>query len=692
MLRKFLHLIVGYGLILGPLFVHSKAFDIKQAQKWDLDSLYVIAFDQIGLNNERSRTESNKYYKAALYLKDSASLAYAYDLKGLDAYYANFMDSAFYYSQLGIDLFIELQDSLGLSTALYNRGLYHSYQGEYNTALRYLNAGRDIEIIFGLRSESDLFYYEQVSQILYEQGQIDIALRYLQRAWNAYYKADKYYSYFITELHLSSAWLYHELGVSEMAIYHAEKAYSFTKPDSAIIERSGALEVLALEAAKKKEISTALSYANNSQQLVLDFEDPYYIAYNHILLIELYLLLEMPDKAKQSYEYLRNIGDLFSESPSFLADKNEVLYQYAKGTNQLEDALMYLEQFNTLKSKMAEFDGAAAMAQFDQEMDQKAKALLDAKLELQEQELKEQRLYIIGGIILVIGFTVFVIFLVIANRNKDRRNQKLVAQNALIEKQQAEIIRHKEILEASNEKLELLNHSKDKLFSILAHDLRQPFNQILGIIELIEMGAVEGEDKIQLQKDLKASVQSTSDLVNNMLLWSKAQFAGVSLKPVDIELSEILKRSLLYYSVAFKKKDIKVSFKVPDDISIRFDRDHFESVVRNILSNAYKFSPANSTISILAEQAPDQRVCLKIMDEGIGMDQYQIDRILHGKGGVSESGTYNETGVGIGMVIVKDFLAENDARLEIESKINEGSTFCLNIPAAQKKKVLGPTN
>ena len=352
---------------------------------------------------------------------------------------------------------------------------------------------------------------------------------------------------------------------------------------------------------------------------------------------------------------------------------------------------MYLERFNKHHSKMLEFDGAAAMTQFDQEMDQKAKALLDAKLELQAQELKEQRLYIIGGIILVLSFIVFVIFLVIANRNKDRRNQKLVAQNELIEKQQVEIIHQKEILEASNEKLELLNHSKDKLFSILAHDLRQPFNQILGIIELIEMGAVEGEDKNQLLKDLKVSVQSTSDLVNNMLLWSKAQFAGVSLNPVDIELSEILKRILLYYSVAFKKKDIKVTFKVPDDILIRFDRDHFESVVRNILSNAYKFSPPSSTIYIIAEKAPEQRICLKIRDEGIGMDQYQIDRILNGRGGVSETGTYNETGVGIGMVIVKDFLAENEARLEIESKINEGSIFCINAREGKKQKIIIPS-
>ena len=679
------------ALVYAPFGANAKVFDIKEAQKWDLDSLYFVAFENIGANTEESRKECNKYYKAALYLKDTSSLAYAYDLKGQDAYFANYIDSAFYFSELAIDFFTELNDSLGLSAAYFNRGLYHSYRGEYNTSLRYFNAGRDIEIVFGLQSESDLFFYDQVSQILFEQGQMDMALRYLQRAWNAFYKADDYYEYYNTDLHLSSAWLYHEIGVSEMAVYHAELAYSRTKPDSAIIARSDALEVLALEAARNGDSQTAFSYARNAQKLVEDYGDSYFIAYNHIILIELYLSLNMVSSAQPSFEYLKNIGDLFTESPSFLADKNEVLYQYSKATNNSEEALVYLELFLKMKKSMSEFDGVAAMSQFDEEMEAKERALVNTQLLLNGKEIREQRLYIIGGVILVIGFTVFVIFLVLSNRRKDRSNLKLRASNDLIEKQRKEIIQQKDILEVSNEKLEILNKSKDRLFSILAHDLRQPFNQILGIIDLIELGALEEEDKIQLHKDLKSSVQSTSDLVNNMLLWSKAQFAGVSLNTVDIELSEALKRNLLYYSVAFKKKSIKVSFEVPDDIIIRFDSDHFESVMRNILSNAYKFSPANSTIYIMAEQYDHERVCLKVKDEGIGMDQYQIEHILKGKGGLSAAGTYNESGVGIGMVIVKDFLAENNALLEIESVINEGSTFCINVPSAQKKRVNNPS-
>lgn len=669
----------------------SQNIDVSRAQYWDLDSLYSIAFDQIGIDAERAKLECNKYYEAVLFLKDTVSLPYAYDLKALEAYNANYLDSTFYFSDLAIDLFLDLNDSAGLSAAYYNRGLYHSYVGEFNTSLRYLNLGRGIDIDWGYKIDNDIFFYEQVSTILYEQEQFDLSLRYLEKAWRAYYGTKGYYSYFLPQLHLASAWLYNELGVSEMAVYHAKKTYALTSPDSSIIERGSALEVLALEAAKAKDTATALAYAASAHELAERNDDPYIHAYNHIFLLDFYLRISELAEAKESYDYLMEIGDLFSESPSYSADRHEVLYKYTKAINEKDLALMHLEKFQTLKIAMIEFDGTSAMTQFDKEMEEKAKALLDTQLELKEQELKEQRLYIIGGIVLVLGFTVFALFLLIANRNKDRRNKKLIAQKELIEKQQNEIIHQKEILEASNQKLELLNQSKDKLFSILAHDLRQPFNQILGIIELIEMGAINDEDKAQLQKDLKASVQGTSDLVNNMLLWSKAQFAGVSLKTVDIELSEALKRSLLYYSVAFKKKDIKVAFHVPDNLTIRFDQDHFESVVRNILSNAYKFSPAHSTISIIAEEAPDNRVCLKIKDEGIGMDQYQIDRILNGKGGVSETGTYNETGVGIGMVIVKDFLAENDARLEIESKINEGSTFCINIPAAKKQKVLNPS-
>ncbi|MGB0977932.1 MAG: sensor histidine kinase, partial [Croceimicrobium sp.] len=219
---------------------------------------------------------------------------------------------------------------------------------------------------------------------------------------------------------------------------------------------------------------------------------------------------------------------------------------------------------------------------------------------------------------------------------------------------------------------------------ILAHDLRQPFNQILGIIDLIEVDALNAEERKEIMIGLKSSVQSTSDLVSNVLVWSKAQFAGVSINKIDLALSETVKKALLYFSIALNKKGINVNFDVPEDLRISFDKDHFESVLRNIFSNAYKFSTEGSSISIEATaNFKQKRVYLSIIDQGIGMDKQQVEKIMDGSSaGDSYLGTLNEDGTGIGMIIVRDFLAENEASFTVESSLGEGTSFILNLPMA----------
>lgn len=672
------------ALLSIPSFLGAQDFDLEKAHTWDLDSFYTKVFDLSGYISEESQRECNRFLRTTKYLKDSAYIGYAFDSKAMDCFARNYLDSAFAYEDSAISLFRKLNDSIGLSTAYYNKSIFHEYKGEYATTLNLIHLGREIDLALGYESENDMFYYHRLSGVVYAQDQVELALRYAHDAWKAMHEAGMPYSYMVPEMHLNYSWLYNELGVSELAVYHAEKAYSFTKEDSLVITRSGALEILSDEALKAGKEDLAWNYAMQSLKLSKGYGDLYYEIYSYFFLVDHCIRKGDVNKAGEYAAIIKKYEDEFAVSPTYVWSVNEALYQYNKAIGEFSTALKHLENRNKAQEEINKFDGRAAMRQFDEEMAVRSQKLAEAKSEIQNQELKQQRQYIVFAIILLVIASLSLVYIFLSRQKLQRSNKILWERNSLIQEQKEEILQQRHNLSKQNEELNILLNSKDRLFSILAHDLRQPFNQILGIIDLMDNDALNGPERKEILIGLKSSVQSTSDLVNNVLLWSKAQFAGTTVNPVALPLSETVKKSLLYFSMALSKKKIGVNFDIPEELSIRFDKDHFESVMRNIFSNAYKFSPANSTIYISAKQDKEnKRVYLRVKDEGVGMDQYQREKLLEGTGGGDTyQGTLQENGTGIGMIIVRDFLKENNSSFDIESQLEQGTSMILNLPSA----------
>ncbi len=671
-------------LVLCPLL--SWSIDAKKARKWDLDSLYYRAFNEIGNHIRKGQIEGEKFYQAALLLQDSNQLAYALDLKGWDCHIRDKIDSAKYFANRSIELFRITKDSSGLSTAIYNLSNYHEYLGEYSSALRLLHLAREIDINIGEKDYNDVFYYNRLSEIFYSQDQLDLSLRYLHKAWNAHVESNYWHNYFTPILHQNYAWLYVDMGINELAEYHAKRTYSLTKPDSLLTIRTNALDVLSIVAQNRGDRDAALNYAKKSLELCKQYGDPYYIIYSHLFLMELYADMEDMQTAQAYADSVHQSMEPYNINPSFRADMNEELYKHYKKKGNEALALKHLEISSEAQNSINKIDGLAAMKQFDEEMANRYRELMKAKSQLQEEELNLRNTLLLSTLLVLGGVCVFLIFLFLSNKKIRVINAKLREKNLEIHKQKQALQAQQEELEERNLDLEKLNASKDRLFSILTHDLRQPFNQILGVIDVVEHNELEAKDRGDLMKALKESVQDTADLVSNVLTWSKAQFAGVTVKPENLPLANAVKKALLHFSIALDKKHIKVVFDIPEDLSVVFDKDHFESVLRNIFSNAYKFSAKNSKVYLKAwadEKA--KRVYLGIRDEGMGMDQHQRELLISGEEAVdSLSGTLNEQGTGIGMVIVRDFLKENNSSFDIESQLNEGTNFILNMPLGKK--------
>jgi len=228
------------------------------------------------------------------------------------------------------------------------------------------------------------------------------------------------------------------------------------------------------------------------------------------------------------------------------------------------------------------------------------------------------------------------------------------------------------------QQLEAVNEQKNKLFSIVSHDLRSPLNSIQSYLELLTETELTGEEKTHIEKELLTQTQNTSDLLFNLLSWSKTQMDGVSLNLISLPLKSALQRTIDTQKIIASKKDLQLEYSVDENLRVTGDADMIQLVVRNLVSNAIKFSPRGS--KILVEAKPVNDWCrIMVRDEGIGMDDEKQKSIFSFKAAAT-FGTNNEKGVGLGLVLCKEFIELQHGKICFESTPGKGTTFFVTIP------------
>jgi len=231
-------------------------------------------------------------------------------------------------------------------------------------------------------------------------------------------------------------------------------------------------------------------------------------------------------------------------------------------------------------------------------------------------------------------------------------------------------------------KLDSLNSFKNKILSIIGHDVRSPLNSIKSVIELIDQDLVDPGEVKSIRKALLNEVNSTRTLLDNILEWSSIYLEGKENTASVFAVKDVVEECLDLLSFELERKRINIVQEISDETAFG-DTEMIKLVIRNIIGNAIKFSNKGDTIRVTASKK-GQVSRLSIVDEGVGMSQEQIDRLLNRKGGVSALGTTNERGSGIGMLLSLEFLEINKGSLSIESKENEGSTFVIKLPSSKR--------
>ncbi|MET1055321.1 MAG: tetratricopeptide repeat-containing sensor histidine kinase [Pedobacter sp.] len=230
------------------------------------------------------------------------------------------------------------------------------------------------------------------------------------------------------------------------------------------------------------------------------------------------------------------------------------------------------------------------------------------------------------------------------------------------------------LMNKANADLVQSNTVKDKLFSILGHDLRGPLTSILNLLGLVNRGWLSEEEKTAMLTKLELQCNASLETLNLLLRWGQMQLKGVMINRAEVSPAKKITRNLALLKEAAALKSITIEQEVEPDLRVYCDADHLDFLIRNILSNAIKFTPEGGKIHIEVKSVENNQVLIAIRDSGVGIEPSRIESIFS-VNNVSTMGTNNEKGTSLGLVISKEFVTANEGRIWVESKVGEGSCF-----------------
>ncbi|HSR17936.1 MAG TPA: ATP-binding protein, partial [Ignavibacteriaceae bacterium] len=233
-----------------------------------------------------------------------------------------------------------------------------------------------------------------------------------------------------------------------------------------------------------------------------------------------------------------------------------------------------------------------------------------------------------------------------------------------------------------NNSLQELNYNKDRMYSIISHDLINPINALQGYTEILhesfdELSDVEKKETTGTINDLTKEI---SHLLKNLLLWSAANNGLIDYKPEKLNIAELLKKQSEFLKLTANNKGITIITET-DDMYVIADIAMIETVVRNLMSNAIKFTHPSGKIFV-KNFAEKDKVSVIIEDTGIGMEKDELSKLFKVEEKLSKQGTNQEKGIGLGLLICKEFIKKHNGTIDVTSKKNTGTTFIFTLPKA----------
>ncbi len=609
------------------LQLSKQALDLSKAADYKIGENRALLGLGDYYSDKGSHTKGIAYYKKALSLgkkinNQQLTLESQNNLAGEYSYKGDYAKALMGYLE-GIDLAKAYDDSLMLSIMNENIGNLYVSQKDFVQALE---------------------FYKKVKKINQEIGnEINSA-----------------------ETMSNIASLYAEMGQIDYAMFNANSSITIFEKHGIMDWLAFAYEVKGKTYLKENKFKWALYWYKQSEMLHENLDD------DRARIDLLNGMAEAYFGLKQDSISERYALEAFevSDKLQFMEGKQKcakTLYKIHKNKRNFKGSLEYHELYQKLSDTLSRNENKKSLTLLKTKMEhEKQKQDL---IEENQKQLAQQRNYVNASLAILLIFVMITFLVRRSEKIQKNLNIDLKGKTTDLEKTESELLE--------------INRTKDKLFSIIGHDLRGPIGALQGLLKLLKDGDIEQGEFMQFIPKLRHDIDHISFTLNNLLTWGQTQMNGSVTRPSVVGLESIVKDSIHLLSEIAENKSIKLVSHVPTNTMVWSDSHQIDIAIRNLISNALKFTPENGMVSITAHEK-DQYWQVSIRDTGIGMDKNTIEKIFAVNSNHTTYGTNNEKGTGLGLSLCKEMVEKNGGTIWVESLLRKGSTFHFTVPKTKK--------
>lgn len=666
-------------MVMGAMSVRAQDSLLSAVEHADEDSVRLELMIELADNYSRSDSSrlAGQYYREAIALategNDLRYKAIALDKLGSLVRRTGLYDQSLAYHQEAMEIATALNDKHLLASIYDHIGVVYRRKTDDNLALKYhlmaLSTAEEIQdnriIAYASNSIGIIYAYQQN----YEE-----ALDYFDRALLL---AETNNNQNGVAINLNCiAWVYEKQAKYDSAITYYEQSLH-------VNEASGNREGMAIcynDLGKlyrsMGEYEKSLEYYNRTLEIHESQGDLLHMASNRINVGQVYADL---GEYQRSLAVLYDGLDLAKQlgSKRLLMDCYEQLAITHEELQHFESSLFYLKNYAAYRDSIYNEESSRQIAEFrtlfDTEKKEKENILLTAQKAALDAQVKRQRLTVFAVSAFLLLFTALSIYLFAIRRKLLRYQEKINHQN--------------EQLIENEKKLNEMIATKDKFFKIIAHDLRNHFNGLLGYSDLLSLTHKElsVDERDSMINDVSDISKNTFSLLENLLVWSRSQTDDLSFSPKQLDLQELVVTNIESVQSHVKSKGLKLTSDIDKELKVYADKEMLNTVLRNLIMNAIKFSNKGGEVRIDAVADKD-KVTILVHDQGIGMSREKMEILFDITQKTSTLGTGQEKGTGIGLALCKEFIEAHGGEIHVESEPGVGSVFSIVLPNKKSGK------
>lgn len=633
-------------------------------------------------------------------------------------------DSAVWYSQKALELRQKLNNPVNVANALQDFGNVYWAKQDWERSLEYYfrsikiryETGNKAEIANSYLNIGNLYtklentekareYYQlalefyknsndsrKLANTLTALGNLEYNNKNFEEAFSHYNLALKYRKEIGEKKDIAAT--YHNLGRVLGDLNQVSKALDHL--NQALTIRLQISDVNG-EITTRNELGNLYEKAGNATQAQANFEtairlakkfgNSYYISLCGRKLAEGYMnqgrKQGVPELLKTSLDEAKKINHPELQKTVYLA-----LYEYHKKNRDFEKALENYLQFSAIDSSQKSIQNTLTMMSLHKNLELEKKnnelkniesevVMLRQKEDLQSMRLKQQKYLLVFLLLFLVlaGISVLLFY----NRYKIRKQHSkiLEQQYALIEATNAQ-------LRKSQEEMTLLNATKDKYFAVIAHDIKNPLSSLLNLSQVIieKADTMDNKQLLEFNKMIHQSAENLYNLLENLLFWARNNTQKLRFNPVPMKLLPVANSIVLLNKLTATHKNISIENKIEEDIEVYADLQMLTSIIRNLVSNALKFTPENGIITLSAKDKY-HTIEISVEDTGVGINPDDLDKLFRLEANFTTQGTSNEPGTGLGLILVKEFVEKNKGKITVHSEPGKGSKFTFTLPSTR---------